>query len=61
MSRGSRQHWLGAIHDQTFPTDAWSLKMGSDSHSMNLAGEVVLFSEGNQHHGGQIAFVVSDP
>jgi hypothetical protein len=25
---------------------------------MNLVGEVVLFSEGNQHHGGQIAFVV---
>jgi len=28
---------------------------------MNFAGEVVLFSEGNQHDGGQIAFFIPDP
>jgi hypothetical protein len=43
------------------PTMGLKPNTPSDSVLMILDAGVVLFSEGNQHHGEKLAFVVLDP
>lgn len=59
-----QSHWIDrsmfVIRRAKLNADRGSI-LGSDSQLMIFADEMALFSEGNQHHGEQIAFVVPDP